>query len=66
MLRSTSALGSDRGITDITRMVIIIRTATTTGRTMATPTTGLIIGTAGTDIITATIVITTITDIKVT
>jgi hypothetical protein len=45
MLKSTSRLGSDRAITDITPTGTIIRTAIT-GRTMAT--TGLTIGTAGT------------------
>jgi hypothetical protein len=45
MLKSTSRLGSDRAITDITLTATIIRIVIT-GRTMAT--TGLIIGTAGT------------------
>jgi hypothetical protein len=57
MLKSSSALASDRATTeDITRMGTI-RTVLIIGRTMATPTTGLIIGTAatGTTVIIATI-----------
>lgn len=64
MLKSTSALGSDRAITDITLIDTIIRTGIT-GRTMAT-TTGRTIGMAGADITTATIVTTIITGTKVT
>jgi hypothetical protein len=48
MLKSSSALALDRATTeDITRMGTI-RTVLITGRTMATPTIGLIMGTAGT------------------
>jgi hypothetical protein len=66
MLKSTSALGSDRVTTDITLMGTILRTVIITGHIMATPTTGLTTGTAGT-VTTATIVTTTIiTDTKVT
>jgi hypothetical protein len=65
MLKCTSALGSDRAITDITPMDTIIRTGTT-GRIMATLTTGRTIGMAGADITTATIVIIIITGTKVT
>jgi hypothetical protein len=55
MLKSSSALGSDLATTeDITRTVLII------GRTMATPTIGLI-GTVGTVI---TVIIATITGIN--
>jgi hypothetical protein len=60
MLKSTSRLGSDRAITDITLTATIIRIVIT-GRTMAT--TGLIIGTAGTATI-ATIVTIIITGTK--
>ena len=56
MLKSTSRLGSDRAITDITLTATIIRIVIT-GRTMAT--TGLTIGTAGivTTVTTVTIII---------
>jgi hypothetical protein len=65
MLKSTSALGSDQAITDITLMDTIIRTGTT-DRTMATLTTGRTIGMADAAITTATIVTTIITVTKVT
>jgi hypothetical protein len=52
MLKSTSRLGSDRDITDITLTATIIRIVIT-GRTMAT--TGLTTGTAGTVTTAATI-----------
>jgi hypothetical protein len=61
MLKSSSALASDRATTeDITRMGTI-RTVLIIGRTMATPTTGLIIGTAPTG---TTVIIATITGIE--
>ena len=63
MLTSSSALASDRATTeDITRMGII-RTVLITGRTMATPTTGLT-GTADTVTTGTTVIIATITGIK--
>ena len=62
MLKSPSALGSDRATTDITPTATIIRIVIT-GRTMAT--TGLITGTAGT-VTTATIVTIIITGTEVT
>ncbi len=65
MLKCPSALGSDRAIMDITLMGTILRTGTT-GRTMATLTTGLTIGMAGTDITATTVIIATITGIKLT
>ena len=60
MLKFPSVLASDRAITDITL------TAITTGRIGVTLITGPTTGTADTDITTATIVITIITDTKVT
>jgi len=48
---------------DITLMDTILRTGTT-GRTMATHTTGLTIGMAGTDITAITVIIDTITGTK--
>ena len=57
MLKCTSALGSDRAIMDITLMGI-------TGRTMATLTTGLTIGMAGTEVTATTVIIDTITGTK--
>jgi hypothetical protein len=64
MLKSTSTLGSDRAIMDIILMDTTIRTGiTTTGRTMATLTTGLI-GMADTDTIATTVIIDTITGTK--
>jgi hypothetical protein len=63
MLKCTSVLGSDRAIMDITLMGTILRTGTT-GRTMATLTTGLTIGMAGTDITAITVIIDTITGTK--
>ncbi len=64
MLKSSSALVLDRGTTEgITRMGII-RTVPITGRTMDTPTTGLIIGTAATVTTATTAIIATITGIK--
>ena len=64
MLKSSSALASDRATTeDITRMGTI-RTVLIIGRTMATPTTGLIIGTAATVTTATTVIIATITGIE--
>jgi hypothetical protein len=51
MLKSSSALGSDRDITDTTHIGTIIRIATTIGLT---------IGTAGTAITATTVIIATI------
>ena len=66
MLKSPSALGSDRATMNITLMDTIIRTGIPiTGRTMATLTTGLTIGMAGT-VTTATIVTIIITGTEVT
>jgi len=66
MLKFPSALGSDRATTeDITLTATIIRIGLTIGRIGVTPITGRTTGTADT-VITATIVTTTITDIKVT
>ena len=66
-LKFTSALDSDRATTDIL-MVTIIRIVITTGPIGVTLITGLTIGTAGTAIITATMVTTTAisTDTKAT
>jgi len=64
MLKFPSALELDRVTTDTTLMDTLIRTAIT-DRIRTTATIGLTIGTAGTDITTATIV-TIITDAKVT
>ena len=67
MLKSTSALGSDRATMGIILMNTTIRTGiTTTGRTMATLTTGLTIGLAGTDITATIVTIATITRTKLT
>ena len=64
MLKFPSALGSDRATTeDIILTATIIRIVITTGRIGVAPITGRITGTADTDIITAT---TIITDTKVT
>jgi hypothetical protein len=64
MLKCSSALALDRATTeDITRMGII-RTVLITGRTMATPITGLIMGTAATVTTATTVIIATITGIK--
>ena len=65
MLKSTSALDSDRAIMDITLMDTILRTGTT-GRTMATLTIGLTIGMAETDITATIVIIDTITGTKLT
>lgn len=66
MLKFTSALGLGRAITDITLTATTIHIVITTGRIGATPITGRTIGTAGIDIITATIVTITIIDDKLT
>jgi hypothetical protein len=60
MLRYSSALDSDRATTDITLTGTIIRTGITTGRTMATPTTDLIIGTVATVTTVTNVIIATI------
>ena len=65
MLKSTSALGSDRATMDIILMDTIIRTSTTTtDRTIATLTIGLTIGMAATDITATIVIIDTITGTK--
>jgi len=65
MLKSTSALGSDRATMDIILMDTIIRTGTTTtDRTIATLTIGLTIGMAATDITATIVIIDTITGTK--
>ena len=67
MLKSTSALGSDRATMDIILMDTIIRTSTTTtDRTIATLTIGLTIGMAATDITATIVIIDTITGTKLT
>jgi hypothetical protein len=67
MLKSTSALGSDRATMGIILMDTTIRTGiTTTGHTMVTLTTGLTIGLAETDITATTATIATITGTKLT
>jgi hypothetical protein len=66
MLKSFSALGSDRATQDITLMDTIIRTGPITGRIMATLTIGHIIGMAATDITATTVIIDTITRTKLT
>jgi hypothetical protein len=66
MLKFPSALGSGRAITDITLTATTIHIVITTGRIGVTPITGRTIGTAGTDIITATIVTIIIIDNKAT
>lgn len=65
MLKFSSALGSDRGTTDITLMGTILRTGFT-GRTMGTLTTGRTTGMADTDITATTVIIDTITGTKLT
>src|SRR5439155_13150862 len=67
MLKSTSALGSDRATMDIILMDTIIRTTTTTtDPTSATLTIGLTIGMATTDITATIVIIDTITGTKLT
>ena len=67
MLKSTSALDSDRATMDIILMDTIIRTSTTTtDRTIATLTIGLTIGMAATDITATIVIIDTITGTKLT
>ena len=61
MLEFTSTLGLGRVTTDITLTAIITRTdMVITGRTMATPTIGLTIGTAAIVTTATTVIITTI------
>ena len=67
MLKYSSALGSVLATTaDIILMDRIIRTGPITGRTMATRTTGRIIGMADTDITAIIVIIDTITGTKLT